>query len=268
MESRSHLSRSQLACLAPSVFAQAPAGGVSSRYCFVPTIKVVDALARRDWFPVEAGQAKARTEEGMPYKRHLVRFGNASFPAVNGILPEIVLFNSHDATSSFYLMSGLFRLACLNGLLVYDDVFSVFIIRHVGYKDQQVVTAETRLVEEIPLVSERISAFQEIVLTSQERFEFAGAAAWLRWHGKMPDIDPLCLLAARRPEDGNGTLWSTLNVVQENLFKGGVRGQSRKTVRKITTREIKNVAEQVRVNRILWQLAEKVRTAKHAGGAA
>lgn len=268
MDNRIGLTEAQLERLAPSVFAARPVKEVSGRYCFVPTIKVVEALGRRDWFPVQAGQAKAKTPENMVYKKHLIRFENAGFPAIDGVLPEIVLFNSHDRTSSFCLMSGLFRIACLNGLLVYDEMFSVFVIRHIGYRDKEIYEAESRLTDEVPLISRRMSELKSMALTREEKTWFARSAAAMRWGEKMPDIDPLSLLNPQREEDATDTLWNTYNVIQENLCKGGVPGFSHnnKKRRRITTREIKSVSEQVRVNKSLWQIAERLRTIKEERG--
>ncbi len=267
MDNRVSLTEAQLERLAPSVFAEQPVKEVSDRYCFVPTIKVVEALGRRDWFPVEVSQTRARTPENMVYKKHLIRFENAGFPAIDGVLPEIVLFNSHDRTSSFCLMSGLFRIACLNGLLVYDEMFSVFVIRHIGYRDKEIYEAESRLTDEVPLISRRMSEFKSVALTQEEKTSFALQAASMRWGEKMPNIDPLALLAPQRAEDTDDTLWNTYNVIQENLCKGGVPGFSHnKKRRRITTREIRSVSEQVRVNKNLWQIAERLRTTKEQGG--
>ena len=267
MDNRASLTEAQLERLAPSVFAKQPVKEVSDRYCFVPTIKVVEALGRRDWLPVEASQTKARTPENMAYKKHLIRFENAGFPAIDGVLPEIVLFNSHDRTSSFCLMSGLFRIACLNGLLVYDEMFSVFIIRHIGYRDKEIYEAESRLADEVPLISRRMSEFKSVALSREEKEWFALSAASMRWGDKMPNIDPLSLLNPQREEDAADTLWNTYNVIQENLCKGGVTGFShKKKTRRITTREIKSVGEQVRVNKSLWQIAERLRTTKAERG--
>ncbi|MFH2069329.1 MAG: DUF932 domain-containing protein, partial [Candidatus Omnitrophota bacterium] len=228
MNTRIPLTIEQLWTIAPSIFAVTPVSNVSTRYCFVPTMRVIETLGKTGWYPVSAQQTKARTSEGMIYKKHLIRFGHADLPAINGCAPEIVLLNSHDTTSSFCLMSGLFRFACLNGLLVYDAMFSAFVIRHIGYRDQQILEAEYRLVDEFPRISRRISEFQNIPLSWEERIDFAGSAARVRWHTEVPAINPVDLLVSRRSEDAGETLWTVLNVIQENLFRGGIAGFSRK----------------------------------------
>jgi hypothetical protein len=46
-------------------------------------------------------------------------------------------------------------------------------------------------------------------------------------------------------------------VVQEHLLRGGDRGRSA-SCRRATTRPVKSVAEDLRLNRALWTLTEKL----------
>jgi hypothetical protein len=51
------------------------------------------------------------------FARHLLRFRHAdhlSAPAVGGEVPELVLLNSHDGTSAYKFLTGIFRLVCSN----------------------------------------------------------------------------------------------------------------------------------------------------------
>jgi len=57
-------------------------------------------------------------------------------------------------------------------------------------------------------------------------------------------------------------LWTTFNTVQENLIRGGLRGRTAKGNR-TSTRAVKGVSENVRLNKALWTLAEKMAQLKH-----
>jgi hypothetical protein len=46
---------------------------------------------------------------------------------------ELFLTNSHDGFNSFQFRVGIYRLVCSNGLVVADEEFSAFRIRHKGY---------------------------------------------------------------------------------------------------------------------------------------
>jgi hypothetical protein len=50
-------------------------------------------------------------------------------------------------------------------------------------------------------------------------------------------------------------------VVQENLIKGGQGGRA-STGRRLTTRPVTGVQQDVKLNRALWQLAEGMRQLK------
>jgi len=65
-------------------------------------------------------------------------------------------------------------------------------------------------------------------------------------------------LQAKRGEDRSGELWTTFHRAQENMTKSGVHGRSR-TGRRVTTRLINGIDQNVKVNRALWVLAEEMR---------
>jgi hypothetical protein len=61
-------------------------------------------------------------------------------------------------------------------------------------------------------------------------------------------------LVPRRAEDVDNDLWRTLNVVQENVLRGGIPRRSASN-RLIRTRAITAIREDVRINSGLWDLA-------------
>ena len=71
------------------------------------------------------------------------------------------------------------------------------------------------------------------------------------------------LLEARRSNDRGTDLWVTFNRVQENLLKGGLAGRA-KSGRRVRTRQVRSVTEDVRLNRALWRLAERFAQLKAA----
>ena len=58
----------------------------------------------------------------------------------------------------------------------------------------------------------------------------------------------------RRSEDVGNDLWRTLNVVQENVLRGGIPRRSASN-RLIRTRAITAIREDIRINSGLWDLA-------------
>jgi len=66
-----------------------------------------------------------------------------------------------------------------------------------------------------------------------------------------------------------------LNVVQENVIKGGLHGiaittdeRGRRQRRNVTTRTVNGIDQDVKLNRALWTLAEKMAELKTAAAAA
>ena len=62
--------------------------------------------------------------------------------SINGAVPEIVMLNAHDGTSSMRLLSGLFRLVCSNGLVVQSHALVEEVrIRHTHKALEEALTA-------------------------------------------------------------------------------------------------------------------------------
>jgi hypothetical protein len=91
---------------------------------------------------------------------------------------------------------------------------------------------------------------------------FAEAALRLRFEdvSKAP-ISPRILLECRRTEDAGNDLWHVFNRLQEHLTCGGQRDWSRRREdgrRFPRTRAISGLDRNIRLNRDLWNLAERV----------
>jgi hypothetical protein len=67
----------------------------------------------------------------------------------------------------------------------------------------------------------------------------------------------------KRKEDNKRDLWTTFNVVQENLIKGGVKiWKTEGKKRKVKSRQVTAINEDVRLNKALWILAEEMKQIK------
>ena len=75
-------------------------------------------------------------------------------------------------------------------------------------------------------------------------------------------ISPAKVLEHRRREDAGNDLWRTLNVVQENMIRGGLKDYSRRKENGkqfVRTRAIAGIDENVKLNKALWHLAETLK---------
>ena len=268
------LDNAALARYAPSIFAEKAADHTSDKYGFIPTIAVVDALRSQGWSPVKAMQSRSRSFGGRVGAKHMVRFRNESKDLkVGDSVAELVLLNSHDGSSAFQLMGGVYRLVCSNGMIV-GDTLARESIRHIGFTQDKVIEASYRILDAVPRVAGQVDAMQSVQLVHSERLALAEAALTVRYdldaeNAERAPITAEQLLTTRRNEDRNGDLWSTLNVIQENVLRGGLRGYSTPTApgqrsRRVRTREVASVTENVRLNRALWTLAERMAELKRA----
>ena len=258
------LSNSQLANLAPSIFAEKPASHVSDKYAFVPTTQVLETLQKSGWMPVRVQESRVRLDEKQGYQKHMIRLRheNAQDMQVGDSLPEIVLTNSHDGLASFALSLGLFRLVCSNGLVVADGMFESARIKHIGYRDDAVIDIVSRVIESAPQLTSAIEVIQSTELSKGEQLAFAKGAMALRWEENAP-IEAADLLKIRRSADSKNSVWNTFNLVQENMLRGGLRGHS-ESGRRTRTRAVTSVSEDIRLNKALWTMAQAL--ANHKNG--
>lgn len=267
MSSNTILSNDQIRRVAPSVFAETPIDGVSDRYAFIPTSRVLDALRGEGWNVVKASQTRVRTPDNREFARHMLRLRHPSIePVLNGdSFPEVVLLNSHNRTSGFTLQAGLFRLVCSNGMVISDGTFGKIGIRHTGADTiiNDVIEGTYKVIEELPNISDKLESIASVTLNDREREAYAEAALELRWQDGNAPVTASDLLDARRREDRKPDLWHTFNTVQENLIKGGLRGRN-KNGKRTRTRAVNSVNEDVRLNRALFTLTEKMAELKAA----
>lgn len=232
----------------------------SDRYSLIPTSRVLTVLADHGWHPAKVMEARTRKEENQGFQKHIVRLRNESygtdFASVGDSLPEIVLINSHMGSASFQLMAGIFRLVCSNGMIA-GNIASDYKIRHVGYTDSAVESAIAGIVGHVPMIAEKLGEFSGIVLNPEEQRAYAKAAIELRFEGDKWAVKPEELLTPRRWNDRlTPDLWSTYNVVQENLIKGtrvtDIDGRRR------NARRVASIDKDTSINRALWVMAEEM----------
>jgi len=249
------LGRDEIVRHAPSVLAEAAHESRGERYSFIPTIQVLDGLGKEGFQPFEVRQTRVRDQGRREHTKHLVRLRHPStIEASVQEVPEIILINSHDGTTSYQLLAGFFRMVCSNGLIA-GDVCNDIRVRHSGNVVDDVIEGSFRVLEDVKEIGSRIETYKSIILKPEEQSLFATASLQLRWdEGKAP-VEAEHLLAPKRWEDNKPDLWTTFNRVQENMIKGGMRGRSA-TGRRMSTRAVSGVNENVRLNRALWTLAD------------
>ena len=263
-----YLSKDQIRELAPLVFAEAPTNpDVSNKYLFVNTETIIDDLDKLGWKPVTVAQRKSRGNNTI-FSKHMVSFQNPDIKITskNGddAFPRIILTNSHDGMQAFKFSVGIYRLVCSNGLVVADEEFSDFKIKHKGYTFAELRNVVTQAVEDLPNRVEVMNKMQDKILTQDEKNKLALDAMLVR-AGIEPGSDKakkfnydeetiIDILDPKRKEDEGDDLWKVFNVIQEKITQGdfhaALTGAKIRKVRKIASFE-----KDIKVNKELFKLA-------------
>ena len=279
------LTEADMRSLAPSLFATEAHSSRSDRFVPVATIDIVRGLQKEGFEVFSAQQAKTRDASKREHNKHMVRLRNPSMRQMaNGDTFEIVLINGNDGSSAYRMMPGFFRFVCANGLIVGKSIGETR-VRHSGDAMHDVIDGAYTVLQDAPKVIDRVESFRATSLTRDEAVAFAAAAHQLRFPNASLDrddaefapapIEPMRLLSARRQEDmaERSNLWGVLNVVQENVIRGGQKGwveradaRGRMQTRRASTRAVAGIDGNRDLNRALWTLAEEM--AKLKGGAA
>jgi hypothetical protein len=221
-------------------------------------------------------QGKTRVPGKADFTRHMIRFRHRSLKDVRSgdSVLEVALLNSHDGTSSWEIMGALWRVSCLNALVSGGTMLINHKVPHKGDQLHNVIEGTYAVVEESKQLAHVPEDWGAVQLKADEARALAKAAHALRFEdtdGQLAQaIKPEALLATRRFEDREPNLWHTFNRIQENAFKGGLAGTAtlrdpdtgRMRQRRVTTRPINNIEQDVKLNRALWVLAEEMRKIK------
>jgi hypothetical protein len=263
------IDEARLRALVPSLFATEAHGSRSARFSPIPTIDIVKGLEREGWLITRAQQQRT-TDDRRAYTKHLIRLRHRSSTAavLGGTFPEVVLVNANDGAASYRMAGGLFRLVCLNGAVVGDQVQRVT-VPHRGDVASKVIEGSFRVLEETTQLAQVIEPWRRLQLSRGEKMAFAEAAHEIRFGETQADgtvvldtpIRPAQLLTPRRWVDGEDNLWTVFNVVQENALRGGLRGigmGANGRPRRTTTREIRGIEQDVKLNSALFTLAARM----------
>ncbi|MBY0397331.1 MAG: DUF945 domain-containing protein, partial [Thermoleophilia bacterium] len=231
----SPLSDDEIRMLAPSAFATGAHASRSERYAYIPTAEVVAGMRANGFLPVFAKQARCRDAGRVEHTKHMIRFRHAGGAGqgaaavarrVGDTFPEIVLVNSHDGSSSYHVMSGVFRLICLNGMVVADRRGAEVRVPHKGDVVGRVIEGSYTVLDDSRRALAAADAWAGVALGRDEQMALAEAAHVLRFGDASGEADtpirPEQMLAPRRAADQPDDLWTVFNRVQENAIRGGL----------------------------------------------
>jgi hypothetical protein len=262
------LTETELHKLAPSIFATTAHASRSDRFAPIPTIEVLRALQSEGFHPVGAKQSVARMDDRRDFTKHLIRlrrFDNDTALRVGDTVCEILLKNANDGSSAYDLMAGLFRIACLNSMVAQIGTLESVKVRHSGEVGHKVIEGTYTVLREAQKALAAPADWSRLALDRDEKQAFAEAAHILRFGDAEGEtntpIQPAQLLQPRRRDDTGADLWTQFNVLQENVIRGGLHGIGRDANnrrRRVTTRAVNGIDQDIRLNRALFTLAAKM----------
>ncbi|MFW4948642.1 DUF932 domain-containing protein [Pseudomonas aeruginosa] len=262
LRSESPLSDEQIRAVAPSIFAEAPHESRSERYSYIPTATVLQELCGEGFEPFMVCQTRVRRDDRRDFTKHMIRLRHASQIDARGEANEIILLNSHDGTSSYQMLAGMFRFVCQNGLVCGDTVADAR-VPHKGDVAAQVIEGAYEVLHGFEQAQQSREAMRAVTLDGGEAEVFARAALALKYDDpdKPAPITERQVLAPRRLDDNRADLWSVFNRTQENLIRGGLVGRGGNG-RRQRTRPVQGIDQDLRLNRALWLLADGLRQLK------
>ncbi len=262
LRSSTPIADDQLREVAPSIFAEAAHDSRSARYTYIPTSTILDGLRKEGFQPFAVTQTRVRDEGKRDFTKHMLRLRHASQIA-DTEANEIILLNSHDGTSSYQMLAGMFRLVCSNGLVCGNTVSDVR-VPHKGQIMDNVIEGAYDVLDGFGLVRELRDDMRAISLRPAEAEIFARSALTLKYEPdpvKPAPVTESQILAPRRSADAGTDLWTTFNRVQENLVRGGLPARNA-AGRRTRIREVQGIDQSVKINRALWLLADEMKRLK------
>lgn len=271
------LSNDDVARIAPAIFAGHAHESRSDRYAYIPTDTILNGMRKAGFEVVNVRQSNTRDESREGFTKHMIRFRKSGYASalqnVGDVFPEVVLVNSHDGTSSYQLMAGMFRRVCSNGLIVGAGQLDTVRVSHSGNVLDKVIEGSYRVLQASERALIAPEAWSKIRLSESDQLALAEAAHVLRFGDAEGVTDtpilPRQLLAIRRQADTANDLWTTFNVVQENTIRGGLSARAPRRPgeyrgRRVTSRQVNGIDQDVRLNKALWVLADRMASLKQA----
>ncbi|MDY3572496.1 DUF932 domain-containing protein [Enterobacter hormaechei] len=249
------LTREELAHYVASIFSEDKHESRSERYTYIPTITLLDNLQREGFQPFFACQTRVRDQSMREHTKHMLRLRRAG-QITGKQVPEIILLNSHDGSSSYQMLPGLFRAVCQNGLIC-GQSFGEVRVPHKGNVVEKVIEGAYEVLGIFDRVEEKRDAMESLTLPVPARQAIANAALRYRFGEEHQPVTISQLLTPRRYEDYSDDLWTVYQRIQENLIKGGLAGRNAKG-RRNHTRAVKGIDGDVKLNRALWVMAENM----------
>lgn len=256
------LTLEQIRSVAPAVFANEAHESRGPRYLYVPTIDPLERMLENGWGVWEVRQQRSRDGKRDPYTKHMLRLRkmedfDTQPNKVGDCIPESILINAHDGSAAYWMLAGLFRMVCSNGMMVGKTIggFKVLHTKSRTTSLEVLEAGERTIIEKFPIMMAQREAMTLKIVDSDVQYRLAETALKLRYGTTMAPFPAQDLLQIRRNEDAEPTLWNVMNRIQENVMDGGWETRSTMFGRRSIVRPVERVTAVANINGGLWDAA-------------
>jgi hypothetical protein len=234
---------------------------LSEKYKLVKTSELIAKLETKG-FKLESFIAnKVKKKERQGFQKHRAVFSHDTLLKSDHSdgYPQLLLTNSHDGTSAVVLQLGFFRLVCSNGLIAGKMIGEPIALRHSGkYLYDELDKAVEKIAAQIITLNDSITKMKNKVMSVGEIIELQEKTLETR----LLDGEKLITSTFKinREEDTKLDLFTVMNVIQENLIRGGAVltvERENKTKQK-TLRAVNSIHTQTKINTAVWDNAYKL----------
>jgi len=238
---------------APALFAKSAHPKMSGRYSFTNTYDILLHIHNRG-FKVSSVQGGQKT-----YNKVMIRMRHDAYDKRDDA-PEIVIVDSHDGTSRLKMMLGIIRFICMNGMVAGDMLYSRSFVHLAPDLMEQVMLELDDIQQHITALEKRVQRMKNYTTNIGERILLADAAIKARF--SRDEDRPASFIAdmrqrmlhTRRSDDESKDMYTVMNVIQENVLRGGMTYHISNTIRRVAP--ITNVDRNLLINHTLWREAE------------
>ena len=229
----------------------------SNKFGFISSSNLVTQLEGQGLKLADVVESKIRKnkEERQGYQKHVLRF-NTGLSNAHGNL-QVLAINSHEGSSALTFRMGFFRLVCSNGLIIGSDLIPQIKVRHTANGLLKLNDSVDELMQWQRVAMDNIEKMTSYKVTAEEFEKLALASAKIRMGEKFTDkIVPL--FESKRYQDNSPDLFTTFNVIQENVMRTGFYALNKETNAAVKVRAIKGVNASLELNTALYNEAMKL----------
>ena len=242
--------------LPSAVYSDVHSPCMSEKYVHIKTSDILTRFQDMGW---EVASASAARQSKTPqFARHALRLRHKGFADIDqdGVIPELIVLNSHNGSWALRIMLGMFRMVCCNGMVA-GSLWEGVALKHYNIKnlEEKVEHVTGHMGELTNKLAGTVKHWQEVEMPWNIQEEFAQKAIAIRWGDKTP-VSADQLLEARRPADRGNDLWHVFNRVQENLTQGGFSGRT-SNGRTLGVKAVRNVKRDIKFNTELFEAASQ-----------